>query len=163
MRLAEYHLVMDEHLSELPDYSEFPPGRRDGQLELRVWDASDDQLALGLATAREIFEARGVSPDRAGVCSAAVSAHESDPSLPEPDAEVRRSAAAFEEASKAAILAAGGTLDSNNEMSASQWPDGRGLWNTLPTLRAYRFKHSPSLLDKVEVPPPSDESGSLFV
>lgn len=66
---------MDVHHSELPYVSEFPSGRREGPLELRVWDATDDQLALGLATAREIFQARGVSPDRAGVCSVAVSAY----------------------------------------------------------------------------------------
>ncbi len=143
---------MDEHRSELPNFSEFPPGRREGQLELRVWDASEDQLALGLATAREVFQARGVTPDRAGVCSIAVSAYESDPSLPEPDVEVRLAAVAFNEAADAAIRAAGGALDSNNELSASQWPDGRPLWNTLPTLRAYRMKHSPHLLDQDETP-----------
>lgn len=68
---------------------------------------------------------------------------------------MRRAAAAFDEAADTAIRAAGGALDSNNELSASQWPDGRPLWNALPTLRAYRMKHSPHLLDKDEAPPSS--------
>ena len=144
---------MEEHVSHLPNFREFPPGRRDGQLELRVWDATEDQLALGLAAAREIFQARSVSPDRAGVCSVAVSAYAADPSLPEPDAQVRKAAAAFDEAADAAIRAAGGALDSNNELSASQWPDGRPLWNTLPTLRAWRVKHDSPLLDTDDAPP----------
>ena len=115
------------------------PSRTEGPLWLICW-GSEDQLALGLATAREIFAARGVTPGYAAVCSIAVAAHESDPALPEPDAGVRVAAAVCREASDAAIVAAGGMLKQDNELQISQGPEDRQLWNTLPTLVAWRAK-----------------------
>ena len=118
------------------------PYRREGQLELRAW-ATPAELDRGLEAALEVFLARCVPPGRAAVCSQAVSAFEADHSLPEPDAETRAAAAAFEEASDAAILAAGAMLNQDNELSVGQGPEDRALWDELPTLRAWRAKHAP--------------------
>ena len=49
----------------------------------------------------------------------------------------------------------GGVLTSSKELSVSHRPDGRQLWNTLLTLRAYRMKHSLHLVDKYESRPGS--------
>ena len=123
-----------------PFIEPWQPTRREGPLWLICW-GTEDQLALGLASAREVFAARGVTAGYAAICSVALSAFESDPSLPEPDASVRAAGAALCEASDAAILAAGGMLKQDNELQVSQGPDDRELWNTLPTLRAWRAKH----------------------
>ena len=54
---------------------------------------------------------------------------------------MRAACAAFEEASDAAILAAGEELNQDNELTVAQEPDDRALWDTLPTLNAWRAKH----------------------
>ena len=121
---------------------DFPdqPFREESPLTLRCW-ATEDQLKLGLEAARTVFWTRGIVAGRAAVCSLAVSAYKADPSLPEPAAEVRASAAAFDEANDAAILAAGGMLNQDNALECEQRPEDRVLWDSLPTLRAWRAKH----------------------
>ncbi|MCK9684383.1 hypothetical protein [Scleromatobacter humisilvae] len=114
----------------------------EGELELRVWNANDEQLAAGLAAAREVLESRGVTAGRAVVCHSAVAAHELDPSLPAPGADVRAAAEACREAFVAAISAAGGTLDSEDALAFEQRPADAALWDTLPTLRAWRDKNN---------------------
>ena len=128
---------MDDH--DEPFIPPSQPYRKEGQLELRAW-ATPAELDRGLEAALEVFLTRGVPPGRAGICSLAVSAYEADRSLPEPDAEVRAAAAAFEEASDAAILAAGALLNQDNELSVGQGPEERAMWDELPTLRAWRAK-----------------------
>jgi hypothetical protein len=125
---------------EPPFIEPWQPSRLEEPLWLICW-GTEEQLALGLASAREVFAARGVTPGYAALCSMAVGMYESDPSLPEPDASVRAAAAALDEASDAAILAAGARLKEDNEMQVSQGPEDRELWNTLPTLRAWRVKN----------------------
>lgn len=122
------------------------PCRADGPLELRVWGATDEQLAAGLAAARDVLAARGISAGRALVCHSAVAAHELDPSLPEPDAGVRADAGACREAFVAAIEAAGGALDSTDALAFAQGPDDHLLWDALPTLHAWRIKNDSPFL-----------------
>ncbi len=129
---------MDDNNSPLIE--PWQPTRREGPLWLICW-GTEDQLALGLASAREVFAARGVTPGYAALCAMAVGMYEDDPALPEPDASVRSAGAVLSEASDAAILAAGGMLKQDNELQVSQGPDDRELWDTLPTLREWREKH----------------------
>ena len=117
------------------------PRRAEGPLELRVWGATDEQLGAGLSAARKVLADKGVTPGRSVVCHSAVAAHKLDPSLPEPDADVRAGAAACREAYVAAILAAGGVLDRDDALAFEQGDDDRPLWDTLPTLRAWRLKN----------------------
>ncbi len=117
------------------------PRRAEGALELRVWGATQDQLADGLARARAVLQRRGVSAGRAIVCQWAVTAHALDPLLPAPDDEVKAGADACREAYVAAVSAAGGDTDGEEDALAfDQGEDGPPLWNTIPTLRAYRLK-----------------------
>lgn len=117
------------------------PRRAEGPLELRVWGVTQDQLADGLAAARAVLARRGITPGRAIVCQSAITAHEFDPSLPAPDAETEAGADACREACVAAVTAAGGDVDGDEDALAfDQGEDGRPLWNSIPTLRAYRAK-----------------------
>jgi hypothetical protein len=132
-----------------PFIEPWQPSRLEEPLWLICW-GTEDQLALGLSAARDVFAARGVTPGYAALCAMAVGMYEDDPSLPEPDAAVRAAGAALEEASDAAILAAGGRLHEDNDFQVSQGPEDRLLWTTLPTLRAWRAKHGSAALDKDE-------------
>ena len=114
-----------------------------------VWpDASDEQLALGIATASEIFAARGVTAGYAAICSMAVRFYEGDPTLPEPEPAVRGAAAALREASDAALKAIGATHEREPEFNVHQGRAERLLWNELPTLREARVRtNSPYLAE----------------
>ena len=115
------------------------PRRAEGPLELRVRGATQQQLADGLAQARAVLERRGISAGRAVVCHSAITAFQLDPTLPEPDADTVAGAQACREAYIAAVTAAGGDLESDDDALAfDQGDDGRPLWNSIPTLRAYR-------------------------
>ena len=121
------------------------PRRADGALELRVWGATQEQLANGLVAARGVLERRCISPGRAIVCQSAMTAYEVDSTLPPPDADTQAGADACREAYIAAVTAAGGDLDGDEDALAfDQGEDGRPLWNSIPTLQAYRLKHAES-------------------
>jgi len=118
-----------------------PPRLAEGPLELRVRGATQAQLADGLAAARAVLERRGISAGRAVVCQSAMLAYELDPTLPEPDADTAAGALACREAYIAAVTAAGGDVGSDDDALAfDQGDDGRPLWNSIPTLRAYRSR-----------------------
>ena len=117
------------------------PRRAEHALELRVRGATQDQLADGLEKARAVLERRGVSAGRAIVCQSAITAYTLDPTLPEPGDEVKAGADACREAYVAAVIAAGGDVDGDEDVLAfDQGEDGPPLWNAIPTLRAYRTK-----------------------
>ena len=117
------------------------PRRAEGSLELRVWGATQEQLADGLAAARAVLERRGLTAGRAIVCQSALTAYEFDSTLPQPDAETEAGAQACREAYVAAVTAAGGDIESDEDALAfDQGEDGRPLWNSIPTLKAYRAK-----------------------
>lgn len=113
-----------------------------GALELRVWGASDEQLATGLNRARQVLEERGITAGRAFVCHAAVLAHELDPSLPSPAEDVCMGADVCKEAFDAAILAAGGRPDRGDVLAFEQSAQDARLWDTIPTLRQWRLKNA---------------------
>lgn len=123
-----------------------------GSLELRVQGATDEQLAAGLTQARRVLARHGISAGRAVVCQSAVLAHELDPSLPRPEADVRDAAAACKEAWTAAILAAGGRLDAGDELAFEQSAEDARLWDELPTLRAWKLKNSAEKSSKGDAP-----------
>ena len=125
------------------EISPFPPSRREGIIELRLRGASQEQMALGIAAAREVFNAADVSPVHASICHAAILAHEFDPALPVPDAEILAGAVAYERACDAAVRAAGGVLAHGDELHIDQGSDlqAERLWSAVPTLRLYRARY----------------------
>ncbi len=72
-----------------------------------------------------------------------MTAHEVDSTLPPPDADTQAGADACSEAYIAAVTAAGGDIDGDEDALAfDRGEDGRPLWNSIPTLKAYRLKQA---------------------
>lgn len=125
------------------EISPFPPSRREGVIELRLRDASQEQMARGISAAREIFKRADVSPLHASICHAAILAHEFDATLPAPDGEIVAGAVAYERACDAAVRAAGGVLAHGDELNIDQGSklEAERLWSAVPTLRLYRARY----------------------
>jgi hypothetical protein len=120
------------------DWLELRESRTEGAIKLAVKGATQEQLALGIAAAREVFAGLGVEPGRVGACCVAISAYSLDSTLPAPDDEMLKAAAAESAALAAALSAAGGDRKRGDYLAALSDPS---LMETLPTLRAYRDKY----------------------
>ena len=120
------------------DWLEYRESRTEGAIKLAVKGATQEQLALGIAAAREVFAGLGVAPGRVGACSVAISAYSLDSTLPPPDDEMLKAATAESVALAAALSAAGGDRKRGDYLAALSDPS---LMETLPTLRAYREKY----------------------
>ncbi len=129
-------------ITELKEEDTAQPRLAAGSLELRVWGATDEQLAKGLTRARQVLTSRGITAGRAFICHSAMLAHELDPSLPSPGDDIRRDAAVCKEAWDAAILAAGGNADRGDALAFEQSAEDARLWDVIPTLREWRIKNA---------------------
>ena len=118
--------------------SESRESRTEGAIRLAVKGATQEQLARGIAIARQIFDDLHVEPGRAGACIVAISAYSLDSTLPAPDDDMLSAAAAVTTALEAALRATGGDREHGDYLAAL--PDPR-LLEAFPTLLAYRDKY----------------------
>ena len=120
------------------EWWDFRESRTEGAIKLAVKGATQEQLALGIAVARKVFADLNVEPGRAGACRVAISAYSLDSTLPAPDDEVLKAAAAVTAALEEAVSAAGGDQQRGDYLAALYDSD---ILEAFPTLRAYRDKY----------------------
>ena len=119
------------------DWPDFRATRVEDGIKLVVKGATQDQLAHGIAVARKALQDRGVGLGLAGACHIALMSWQLDPTVPEPDEQVRMAALAVAVAKQLAVKAAGGSLERGDYLAVVD----DSMVNVVPTIHAYRDKH----------------------